>query len=233
MLCPMLLLSALRREKGSSTLEGILVFPLVLMILVLLLFGMTYLYNMFNTMNSGAFTLRNVAYGWYEGKDLYDDVLTDYNRSEKVQKKLVQTKAFYWYAQNPSLVRYRGVSFDLVNHLLFKTLVMEGNFAQNRLFQMRLAYPLYFGSVFLRNYDYTLEIFEDAFRFLSENLPDSQRVYVVDDSMDPAEYDRVYHLYRDCSYVDHGIASVSTVGAKRALGFRVCRVCLARKTGMD
>jgi hypothetical protein len=87
--------------------------------------------------------------------------------------------------------------------------------------------------MFIRNSQYLKEMLEDAFSHLKENMKNSQEVYIVDENCDEYEYDRVYHLFSDCGYLKNGYKSKTTLGEGRGKGFRVCRICLARKTGMD
>ncbi|MDO9593029.1 MAG: hypothetical protein Q7I98_07620, partial [Erysipelotrichaceae bacterium] len=94
-------------------------------------------------------------------------------------------------------------------------------------------YPVFRGSIFIRSSQYLQEILEDAFSHLKENMKEEQEIYIVDENCDEYEYDRVYHLYSDCSYLKNGYKAKTTLGEGRENGFRVCRICLARKTGMD
>lgn len=213
------------QEEGSATIEGAILFPVILMIIFSIFLMIMQSYNMFSVLNGLGHSLRVSGYGWYEDNKLYDDILNDYNSSKITANKLAGARILYGKLLKPVYVSNKG-SFSMNNYLLYRNI-------KGRVGTLEESYPIFRGSVFMRSSKYAKEVLEDAFSYLKENLSDNQEVYVVDDNLDEQEYDRVYHLYSDCSYLKNGYNKRTSIGESRTLGFRVCRICLARKTGMD
>ena len=222
-----------RNQKGSSTLEAVILFPVILMLLFSFLGVLLYFFNQFAVYNSASHTLRTTAYAWYQDKSLYEDVLGDYSSSTAAKAKLGESRLMFQEKLRPIFKDKVSGSFYVNNALFYKTILVRSSFNQRHLFSLQESYPMYIGSVFLRNMEYSKALLEDAFGYLQDNLQSQERVYVVDDTLDAREYERIYHLYKDCSYLANGYKRSTTLGAERDLGFRVCRICLARKTGMD
>ncbi len=212
-------------ERGSSTIEGAIVFPIVL-IIIFSLFSLTFkIFNNFSVINSLGQAIRVSSYSWYDDKKLYDDIIYDFNNTKSTNKKLKQTKMLYQSILKPVYFN-NTCSLSISNLILYRNIVGKvGKLEEN--------YPIYRGSIFIRGSQYIKELLEDAFSHIEENMSDDQEIFIVDDNIDEYEYDRVYHLYSDCSYLKNGYKSKTTLDEGRALGFRVCRICLARKTGMD
>ena len=223
-----------RRERGSATIEGAIVFPVVFLVIFSLIGLLLFYYNRFSVYCGAARTLRESGYSWYEGKSLYEDILHDYDDSEaSIAKFKAAEQAFSDYLQ-PAYLDQVSVRFSINNLLLYKALILKSGISEGGFFELEESYPVYQGSIFIRNFEYAREILEDALSFLKEELEDEgQQVYIVDENTDEQEYDRVYHLYQDCSYMRKGYSSSMSLGDGRSLGFRVCRICLARKTGLD
>ncbi|MDD2370985.1 MAG: hypothetical protein PHQ32_03170 [Firmicutes bacterium] len=212
-------------ERGSSTIEGAIVFPIILL-LIFSLFSLTFkIFNKFSVINSLGHALRVGSYSWYNDKKLYDDIIYDFDGTKATIKKLKQTNVLYKSILKPVYSESKA-SFSLSNLILYRSI-------NGKVDNIEGKYPIYRGAMFVRGSQYAKELLEDAFSNLEENMPDSQEVYIVDDDIDEYEYDRVYHLYSDCSYLKNGYKSKTTLGEGRGMGFRVCRICLARKTGMD
>lgn len=211
--------------RGSATIESVIIFPLILLI-IFGIFSITFgIFNRFSVINGLSHALRVSGYSWYDDKKLYDDILVDFNGTKTTNKKLKQTNTLYKNLLKPVYSNNSG-SFSLSNQILYRSVIGKvGKLEEN--------YPIYRGAIFVRGSQYAKELLEDAFSHLEENEDDKQEVYVVDDNIDDYEYDRVYHLYGDCSYLKNGYKSRTTLGEGRSKGFRVCRICLARKTGMD
>lgn len=214
-----------RDEKGSATIEGAILFPLIFIIffgLVLLIFQF---YNRFCVTNSLGQALRVSGYGWYDDKNLYDDIIYDINSSKVTRNKVKKTNNLYNSLLRPVFKGNHG-TFTLDNYVLYRRLSGKVGLVEG-------SYPVFRGSMFIRSSQYLQEMLEDAFSHLKENMKDEQEIYIVDENCDEYEYDRVYHLYSDCSYLKNGYKAKTTLGEGREKGFRVCRICLARKTGMD
>ena len=216
-----------RDEKGSATIEGAILFPLLFIIffgLVLLIFQF---YNRFCVTNSLGQALRVSGYGWYDDKNLYDDIIYDINSSKVTRNKVKKTNNLYNSLLRPVFKGNHG-TFTLDNYVLYRRLSGKVGLVEG-------SYPVFRGSFFIRSSQYLQEMLEDAFSHLKENMKDEQEIYIVDENCDEYEYeyDRVYHLYSDCSYLKNGYKAKTTLGEGREKGFRVCRICLARKTGMD
>lgn len=183
---------------------------------------------------AGDYILRKSAYSWYDDKSLYEDILGDYwDRG-----KLEGMKGFFKEALAPSLTGSLNANFNLRNLFLYKAIDFQGSFKGFRDFSIEESFPFYRGSIFLRNYSYTKELIEDALAYLEkgddeEEGEESQVVYIVDDNIEEQEYDRVYHIYEDCFYLKKGYVKKVSRTEGRGEGFRCCRICLARKTGMD
>lgn len=214
-----------RDENGSATIEGTILFPLILIIvfgLVLLIFQV---YNRFCITNSLGQALRVSSYGWYEDKKLYDDIIYDFNSSKLTSNKFKKMNNIYSSLLRPVFNDNSG-TFSLDNYVIYRRLIGKVGLVEG-------SYPIFRGAIFIRSSQYLKEILEDAFSHLKENMKDEQEVYIVDVNSDEYEYDRVYHLYGDCSYLKNGYKVKTIFGEGRKKGFRVCRICLARKTGMD
>ena len=84
----------------------------------------------------------------------------------------------------------------------------------------------------MRAADLTEEILNDAFQAFEEK-GDDEKVYIVDDKGKETDYKKVYHLYRDCFYMRNGYKREGRKEEVRGEGFRCCRSCLGRKTGLD
>lgn len=214
-----------RDECGSATIEGAILFPLILIIVFSLLLLIVKVYDRFSVMNGLGQSLRVSGYGWYNDKNLYDDIIYDFNGTKVTKKKLKETVILYRSFLKPSYDVNPG-KFSLDNYILYRRLVGKVGLVE-------AGYPVFRGSMFIRNSQYVKEMLEDVFSHLKESMSDDQEVYIVDDNCDEYEYDRVYHLYGDCSYLKNGYKAKTTLGEGRSMGFRVCRICLARKTGMD
>lgn len=214
-----------REEKGSATIEGVILLPIIFLVFFLLVLSIFEIYNGFCKTNSLFHSLRVGGYCWYDDKKLYDDIIYDYNDSEATGYKFKKMKNLYVGLLRPVL-KEGPVNFSLENYVLHRRLVgrvglIDGN------------YPVFRGDIFIRNSQYLRELLDDAFSHLKDNMKNDQEVYIVDENCDEYEYDRVYHLYQDCSYLKNGYKSKTTLGEGRVNGFRACRICLARKTGMD
>ncbi|KAF0092314.1 MAG: hypothetical protein FD141_498 [Fusobacteria bacterium] len=212
-------------ERGSATIEGAILFPIILIVffgLVLLIFQV---YNSFCVTNSLGQALRVSGYGWYEDKKLYDDIIYDFNSSKVTSNKFKKTSNLYSSLLRPTFKENTG-TFTLDNYVLYRRLVGKAGLAEG-------SYPVFRGAMFIRSSQYLKEMLEDTFSHLKENMRDEDEVYIVDENYDDYEYNRVYHLYSDCSYLKNGYKAKTTLGEGRDKGFRVCRICLARKTGMD
>lgn len=214
-----------REEKGSATIEGAILLPLILLIFLGMVLSIFQIYNKFCVINSLSKSLRVGSYGWYDDKKLYDDIIYDYKSAKVTNNKFKKIENLFGEYIRPVFKESR-VSFSFDNFILYRRLVgkvglIEGN------------YPVFRGAMFIRNSQYLRELLEDAFSHLKENMKNDQEVFVVDENCDEYEYDRVYHLYQDCSYLKNGYKSKTTIGEGRGKGFRACRICLARKTGMD
>ena len=214
-----------RDERGSATIEGAILFPLILLVVFSLVGIIFQVYNRFSVINGLSHSLRVSGYGWYKDKKLYDDIIYDFNGTKITGKKLKETNLLYKSLLKPSYEENAG-TFSMDNYVLYRRLNGKSG-------KIEGSYPVFRGSMFIRNSQYLMEMLEDAFSHLKENIKDDQEVYIVDDNSDEYEYDRVYHLYGDCSYLKNGYKSKTTLGEGRSMGFRVCRICLARKTGMD
>ncbi len=212
-------------ERGSATIEGAIIFPLILIIILGSFLIVFQVFNRFSVINSLSHTLRISGYSWYDDKKLYGDILSDFNGTKAVNKKLGKTNILYKGLLKPAYSENNG-SFSLSNQILYRSVV-------GKVGKVEVNYPIYRGAIFIRGSQYAKELLEDAFSHFEERASNNQEVYVVDDNIDEYEYDRVYHLYSDCSYLKNGYKSKTTVGEGRSKGFRVCRICLARKTGMD
>lgn len=216
---------AIRHKRGSATIEGVIIFPLILLMLFGIL-GITFkIFNSFSVSNSMNRALRVKGYSWYDGKNLYDDILSDFNGTKTTNKKLDQTKMLYKELLQPSY-KVDNAKFTLNNQVLYRSIDGKAGL-------IGASYPIYRGAIFVRGSQYARELLEDAFSHVEEDVSENQEVYIVDDSIDEYEYNRVYHLYSDCSYLKNGYKSKTTLREGRSKGFRVCRICLARKTGMD
>lgn len=224
-----------REERGSATIEGAIVFPVILLIVFGTIGLLLFCYNRFAVLNSASRTLRAAGYSWYEGKTLYQDILADYDGSPEAAVRFEAAESAFESALYPVFLNGVSTRFNIQNYLLFKALVLRSGFTDGKgVFSLEQSYPFYHGSVFLRNYQYAREVLEDALGFLEDKaLQGSQEVYVVDGNTEEREYDRVYHLYPDCTYLRGGGGSGMSLEKGRRLGFRVCRICLARKTGLD
>lgn len=214
-----------RDEKGSATIEGAILFPLLFTIFFGLVFLIFQFYNRFCVTNSLGQALRVSGYGWYDDKNLYDDIIYDFNSSNISVNKFKKANNLYKSLLIPVFKENHGI-FTLDNYLLYRRL-------SGKVESVERTYPIFRGAMFIRSSQYLQEMLEDAFSHLKENMKNDQEIYIVDDNCDEYEYDRVYHLYSDCSYLKKGYKVKTTLGEGRGKGFRSCRICLARKTGMD
>lgn len=212
-------------EKGSATIEGAILLPMIFLIFLGLVLSVFQIYNKFCINNGLSQSLRVTAYDWYKDKNLYDDIIYDFNSSRITSNKFRKLEELYGILLRPTF-KESPVELSMENYILYRRLVGKAGTIEAR-------YPVFRGAVFIRNSQYVKELLDDAFSHLKENIKDNQEVYVVDDNFDEYEYNRIYHLYNDCSYLKGGYESKTTMGEGRAKGFRACRICLARKTGMD
>lgn len=221
------------KERGNSTLESAIIFPLIFLIVFFLIGLAAFFYRQAVTIEASSYTLRRVGQNWYNGASLYYDVLGDFDFSEAVEEKKDQGFSLFQERTKPLLGQASHSKLNYTNLLIYKVLEQETNIEGDR---RNFSYPILTGSKLLRNLDLTEEMFEDAFNFFENSESSESRnseVFVVDDSDKETDYKQVYHLYEDCSYVERGEGGVkSTQGEMRDLGFRVCRQCLARKTGL-
>lgn len=216
----------LLKEEGSGTLEAAIVFPVIVLVFLGVSFLMTGTSGIFNVCNGLGQSLRESGYSWYKDKSLYEDVLEDFSDSQVAKEKTEKAKALFSSLVKPGFTGGEEADFVFSNKILNRSII-------GRVSGIEGSYPVYRGAVFIRNSKYIGELLDRAFGQIKENLRDEEEVYVVDGSCDEYEYDRVYHLFRDCSYLKKGYESKSTLKEGRSRGFRVCRICLARKRGMD
>lgn len=214
-----------RDEKGSATIEGVILFPFIFLVFFGLVLSVFQVYHKFCITNSLTQSLRVGGYGWYTDKKLYDDIIYDFNSSKVTSNKVIMMKNLYNDFLRP-VFKESSAKFSIDNYILYRRLLGKEGLIE-------VDYPVFRGAMFIRNSQYLREMLEDAFSHLKENMKTDQEVYIVDENCDEYEYDRVYHLYHDCSYLKNGYKSKTTIGKGREDGFRVCRICLARKTGMD
>lgn len=214
-----------RDEKGSATIEGAILLPLMFLIFFSLVLSIFQVYNKFCVTNSLAQSLRVSGYGWYNDKNLYDDIIYDFNSSKVTGNKFMKMNNLYKGLLRP-VFKESYINFSMNNYILYRKLLGKEGLIEG-------FYPVFRGSMYIRSSQYLREMLEDAFGHLKENMKDDQEIYIVDENCDEYEYDRVYHIYSDCSYLKNGYKSKTTLGEGRERGFRVCRICLARKTGMD
>lgn len=212
-------------EKGSTTIEGAILLPIIFLLFMGLVISIFQIYNKFCVINSLSQSLRVSGYGWYDDKKLYDDIIYDYSNSKVTGYKLKKMENLYGGFSRPIFME-SPVDFSIDNYILYRRIVGKVGLIEEN-------YPFFRGAMFIRNSQYLRELLEDAFSHLKENMKNDQEVFVVDENCDEYEYDRVYHLYHDCSYLKNGYKSKTTIGEGRGKGFRACRICLARKTGMD
>lgn len=226
----------LKSEKGSSSLEGAIIFPVIFIFLFSLIMILFFFFNRFNIMASSDYILRKTAYSWYDNKKLYDDIF-----GFSTEDNISYAKDSFNSIIEPVFTNNLKGDFDFNNLFLYKSVIFNGSFNGFRYFSIKESFPFYRGSVFIRNYSYTKELIEDALAYLDDKSEDgdnneeddSKMVYIVDGNTDEREYDRVYHLYDDCIYLKNGYEKKISIGESRDLGFRCCRICLARKRGMD
>ena len=212
--------------------------PLVFLALTGLLLACLAGYRSYVVWDAGAGALRRSAYGWYREKGLYEDILGDHEESPSARVKLEDAEEDFRHGLDSGQSGSVASQFRIRNLLLYKSLQLECSSLGGRAFSYQASYPFSMGSVFLRSARYGRELLEDAFAFLEDGEGTSEEggrgvVYVVDEGLDRREYDRVYHLYRDCPYVSRGSCRSGTQGEYRSQGFRPCRICLARKSGME
>lgn len=174
-----------KKVKGSSTLEGAIIFPIIFIVLFSLILIVFFFFNRFNILASSDYTLREKAYTWYDDKKLYDDVLGE----ALVEEKLLSSKRLFNRLLEPTLTNSLNSNFSNSNFLLYRSLVFEGGFNGFRSFSLKESFPYYRGSVFVRNYEYTKEMINDALGFLSkeeesENEVEGTKVFIVDDNME-------------------------------------------------
>lgn len=221
-----------RKAKGSFSIEGAIIFPIIMLFIFFLIGTVFYCYNRVNILATGDYIIRERAYNWYENKGLYDDILNTGDIKGKLNRA---TKEFY-NGINPNFTSSLKGDFSFYSSIFYKALELDGGFSEERI---NISYPFYRGDIFIRNYNYTREMLEDALGFLDKDNEDykgddSERVvYIVDDNSDEREYDRVYHIYNDCFYLKKGYKKEILRGDGRSEGFRCCRICLGKKTGMD
>lgn len=223
----------LKSEEGSTSLEGAIIFPVIFIFLFSLIMFLFFFFNRFNIMASSDYILRKTAYSWYDGKKLYDDIF-DFSSKDNIS----YANDSFNRTVKPVFTSSLNSDFSSNNFFLYKSVIFNGSFNG---FRLKESFPFYRGSIFIRNYSYTKELLEDALGYLDENLNKENEneenhkelVYIVDDNTDEREYDRVYHLYDDCYYLKNGYEKKISLKESRDLGFRCCRICLARKTGMD
>ena len=231
---------AYRSKRGSALLEAVLVLPLIFLALTGLLLACLISYRSYVAWDAGTGALRRGAYGWYREKGLYEDILGDHEESPSARSKLEQAEADFRQSLASGQSGSVASQFRIRNLLLYKSLQLECRTLGGQAFSYQASYPFSMGSVFLRSARYGRELLEDAFAFLEGRGEEEgsgeeggRQVYVVDEGMDRREYDRVYHLYRDCPYVSRGSPRTGTQQGYRSQGFRPCMICLARKSGME
>ena len=221
-------------EAGSSSLEGAIVFPMVFMVIFVLVGILFFFFNQYNILISADYTMRKACYEWYEGKKLYEDILGEAGG----EMKLAKAEDLFVDSVEPVFTGSLSSNWGIDNWLFYRELVFEGGFSGFWESKIKESFPFYRGSVFVRNYVYTRELLEDALAYLGEDEASDEEaggqvVYVVDDNVEEQEYDRIYHIYGDCQYLKRGEIKSLDKSDCRSAGFRCCRICLARKTGMD
>ena len=223
-----------KKERGSATLEGAIVFPLILFIVFLCIYLGIFFYNQFLQVESSAYAVRWTGQHWHEGKSLYEDVLFDFDALSGVEEKKEKGEAYFTRRLSP--LAGKGVSgeFRYENLLVSKRLYHEtlGMGGENIFY-----YPTLTGAFFMRTADLTEEMLGDALSYFDKkekkDEEDGAFVYIVDGSDKATDYKKVYHLYEDCFYLRNGYEKKAGKKEVRGEGFRVCRICLGRKTGLD
>lgn len=229
-------LMVFRRDRGNATIEGAMIFPLILLITFLCIGLGVFFYNQFLQLESSSYAVRKVGEHWYDGKTLYEDVLFDFDSSEVVEEKKGWGVEYFNYRMQPIAGGNISQEFTYENLIISKKIFHEtsGNGGSNAFY-----YPVLTGSYFIRAADLTDDILSDAFSYFEKKEKDDEGkegnsdVYVVDGSDKGTDYKKVYHLYGDCFYMRNGYESKQKKENVRGEGFRCCRVCLGRKTGLD